>query len=109
MLRDFGGRVRLGLRNTDIAGRIGGEEFLLVLPETDMEGALLLAERLRAATAEVAFELPTGPITVTCSLGVAQRQAEDRDGGALMARSDGALYVAKRLGRNRLAADLPKP
>jgi len=88
-----------------VAGRIGGEEFLLVLPETDMEGALLLAERLRAATAEVPFELPSGPLTVTCSLGVAERREEDRDGGALMGRADGALYLAKRSGRNKVVAD----
>lgn len=102
VLVEFGERVRRNLRNTDLAGRIGGEEFLLVLPETDMEGALLLAERLRVATGEFSFELPTGPLTVTCSLGVAQRGMDDRDGGALMARADGALYVAKRHGRNQV-------
>ena len=108
VLSDFGERVRRNLRNTDIAGRIGGEEFLLVLPETDMEGAMLLADRLRMATGDFPFELPTGPITVTCSLGVAQSAPEDRDGGALMARADGALYTAKRQGRNRVVADSPK-
>jgi diguanylate cyclase (GGDEF)-like protein len=70
-----------------------------------MDGALLLAERLRAATGEVPFNLGTGPLTVTCSLGVAQRRAEDRDGGALMARADGALYSAKHQGRNQVAFD----
>jgi diguanylate cyclase (GGDEF)-like protein len=103
VLAEFGERVRRNLRTTDLAGRIGGEEFLLVLPETDLEGALLLAERLRGATGEIPFELPSGPITVTCSLGVAQRAREDRDGGALMGRADGALYKAKRQGRNRVA------
>lgn len=102
VLTEFGERVRRNLRTTDLAGRIGGEEFLLVLPETDMEGALLLAERLRAATGEFSFDLPTGPLRVTCSLGVAQRSMDDRDGGALMARADGALYVAKRHGRNQV-------
>ena len=105
VLQEFGERVRHNLRTSDLAGRIGGEEFLLVLPETDMEGALLLAERLRVATGEVAFDLSTGPITVTCSLGVAQRSVADRDGGALLARADGALYRAKREGRNRLEPD----
>ena len=60
VLQEFGQRVKSNLRTTDLAGRIGGEEFLLILPETDMEGALLLAERLRAATGEFAFELPAG-------------------------------------------------
>ena len=109
VLQEFGERVRRNLRTSDLAGRIGGEEFLLVLPETDMEGAKLLAERLRAATADAPFDLTTGPVTVTCSLGVAQRRPEDRDGGALLARADGALYVAKHQGRNRFVADPPQP
>ena len=107
VLRDFGQRVAHGLRTTDVAGRIGGEEFLLVLPETDLEGALLLAERLRVATADTPFELPSGPLTVTCSLGVAERREEDRDGGALMGRADGALYLAKNGGRNKVVFDQP--
>jgi diguanylate cyclase (GGDEF)-like protein len=107
VLEEFGQRVRNNLRTTDLAGRIGGEEFLLILPETDMEGALLLAERLRAATADLPFELPPESLRVTCSLGVAQRSAEDRDGGALMARADGALYAAKRGGRNQVVSDPP--
>ena len=105
VLEEFGRRVKLNLRATDLAGRIGGEEFLLILPETDMEGALLLAERLRAATGEHGFELGTESLKVTCSLGVAQRTAEDRDGGALLARADGALYAAKRGGRDRVRSD----
>jgi diguanylate cyclase (GGDEF)-like protein len=107
VLRDFGGRVNHSLRTTDVAGRIGGEEFLLVLPETDLEGALLLAERLRSATGEVPFDLPSGPLKVTCSLGVAERREEDRDGGALMGRADGALYLAKNGGRNKVVFDEP--
>ena len=107
VLEEFGQRVKNNLRTTDLAGRIGGEEFLLILPETDMQGALLLADRLRAATGEVLFELLPESLRVTCSLGVAQRTAEDRDGGALMARADGALYAAKRSGRDRVCSDPP--
>ena len=62
---------------------------------------------LRAATAALPFELPPESLRVTCSLGVAQRSAEDRDGGALMARADGALYAAKRGGRNQVVSDPP--
>jgi len=105
VLEEFGRRVKLNLRTTDLAGRIGGEEFLLILPETDMEGALLLAERLRAATGEHVFDLGTENLKVTCSLGVAQRTADDRDGGALLARADSALYAAKRGGRDRVRSD----
>lgn len=108
VLRAFGERVRQGLRTTDIAGRIGGEEFLLVLPETDLEGATLLAERLRQSTCDTPFPLAGEPLTVTVSLGVAERSHEDREGGTLLARADRALYDAKRQGRNRVVAATPK-
>lgn len=98
----FGERVRQNLRGTDLAGRIGGEEFLLVLPETEMAGALLLAERLRTSLSDTPHLLPTGPIQVTCSLGVAQWIQADRDAGALLGRADEALYAAKRQGRNKV-------
>jgi len=102
VLAGFGERVRLNLRGSDLAGRIGGEEFLLVLPETEMEGAVLLAERLRASLSDTPHLLPSGPLQVTCSLGVAQRNQEDRDAGALLGRADAALYAAKRQGRNQV-------
>jgi two-component system, cell cycle response regulator len=102
VLAGFGERVRQNLRGTDLAGRIGGEEFLLVLPETEIEGALLLAERLRASLSDTPHQLPSGPIQVTCSLGVAQRNQEDRDAGALLGRADEARYAAKRQGRNQV-------
>ena len=100
VLAGFGERVRQNLRGTDLAGRIGGEEFLLVLPETEVEGAVLLAERLRASLSDTPHVLPDGPLQVTCSLGVAQWLQEDRDAGALLGRADEALYEAKRQGRN---------
>jgi len=105
VLQEFGQRVKNSLRATDVAGRIGGEEFLLILPETEMEGALLLAERVLTATGGVPFALVDRAIEVTCSLGVAQAGPEDRDGGALLARADGALYAAKRGGRNKVVPD----
>jgi len=104
VLAAFGERVRQNLRGTDLAGRIGGEEFLMILPETDMEGALLLAERLRSAIGDTSYPLADGTIQVTCSLGVAERLPEDRDGGTLLGRADGALYQAKRRGRNLVVA-----
>lgn len=104
VLTVFGERVRQNLRGTDLAGRIGGEEFLLILPETDMEGAMLLAERLRTAIGESTFSLGAETLRVTCSLGVAERVLEDRDGGSLLGRVDNALYQAKQKGRNRVVA-----
>ncbi|MGA2079176.1 MAG: GGDEF domain-containing protein [Holophaga sp.] len=105
VLEEFGQRVKDTLRTTDLAGRIGGEEFLLILPETDLEGALLLAERMRTAAGGEPFQMALGPLQVTCSLGVAQRNSEDRDAGTLLARADGALYSAKRAGRNQVVSD----
>nr|WP_320133174.1 GGDEF domain-containing protein [uncultured Holophaga sp.] len=102
VLKVFGERVQKQLRGTDMAGRIGGEEFLVILPETDMEGALRLGERLRATLAGEPVRLGELNIEVTCSLGVAQRTSDDRDGGILLARADAALYRAKHEGRNRV-------
>lgn len=103
VLRAFGEMVRQSLRGTDLAGRIGGEEFLLVLPETETEGAGNLAERIRSSLEDAKIPVGDLDIEVRCSLGVAERNAEDRDAGALLGRADHALYQAKRGGRNRVA------
>ncbi|MDP2877447.1 MAG: GGDEF domain-containing protein [Holophaga sp.] len=104
VLSSFGDLLRLNLRGTDLAGRIGGEEFLLVLPETEMEGAMFLAERIRTALAETPQIIANEAVPVTCSIGVAERNATDRNAGMLLGRADGALYVAKSSGRNRVEA-----
>ncbi|MCE1229246.1 MAG: GGDEF domain-containing protein [Firmicutes bacterium] len=104
VLTRFGEILRQNMRGTDVAGRIGGEEFLLVLPETEREGAMLLAERLRNALASASVTLQEQAYQVTCSLGVAERHPEDRDAGTLLARADAALYQAKAEGRNRVIA-----
>jgi len=90
-------------RESDLIGRLGGEEFALLLTDTDEAGALILAERLRAAVA--ALELPHegGTIKATASLGVAElKPGEEFE--ALYARADAALYAAKSGGRNRVVA-----
>lgn len=102
ILRSFGERVQERLRGADLAGRIGGEEFLLVLSETDTEGAMILAERIRRAMADTPHLLQSGPLEATCSAGVAERSASDRTPGDLMGRADAALYAAKSSGRNRV-------
>jgi len=101
VLQAFGERVRANLRTSDFAGRIGGEEFLMILSETELEGAEMFAQRLRAA-AEALHALPSGPVQATCSLGVAQRRRMDTEPGALLSRADAALYEAKAGGRNRV-------
>ena len=104
VLRSFGERVQAKLRGADLAGRIGGEEFLLVLSETDTEGALILAERIRKAMGDTPHALPNGPLEATCSVGVAERIPTDHSPGDLMGRADAALYQAKKDGRNRVVA-----
>ena len=102
VLQAFGERVRANLREADLAGRIGGEEFLMVLPETDLGGGRQFAERLRKAVAGHPVNLATGALEVTCSFGVAERLGSDMDPGQLLARADAALYLAKTGGRNRV-------
>lgn len=82
-------------RETDLVGRVGGEEFMLVLPDTTAEDAFAIAERCRSALAL----LPMQAGGVSCSAGVASHPADDADGGRLAEFADGALYWAKRSGR----------
>ncbi|HEY0200047.1 MAG TPA: diguanylate cyclase [Rhodanobacter sp.] len=92
------------LRASDILGRIGGEEFLILLPDTTMDAATALGERLRTVVADLRFELDGEPRTITISVGVAARTPDDRQPGMLIRRADRALYAAKHAGRNRVAA-----
>jgi two-component system, cell cycle response regulator len=89
---------RAALREVDLFGRLGGEEFAVLLPETALGGALGLAERLRHAVAG----METSGIMVTLSLGVAQRQEGETSVDRLLGRADQALYRAKQNGRNRV-------
>jgi len=88
------------VRQVDKVGRYGGEEFLVVLPGTDLVGAGVLAERIRAAVAALTFE-PEGS-RATLSVGVAQWNAEADSWEGLVSRADQALYQAKEEGRNRV-------
>lgn len=101
-LESFGALLHLRLRGSDPVGRLGGDEFLIVLPETPAMMALQVAEGLRHALAEHPLRLEGGPeLRITCSLGVAELKDGDSDGGALLARADAALYGAKAGGRDR--------
>jgi len=101
VLHAFGERLLATLREADLAGRIGGEEFLMVLPETDLTGARPFADRLLKAVSSVPIPLPSCNLNVTCSLGIAERTEADLDAGQLLARADAALYRAKAAGRNQ--------
>ena len=96
------------LRATDAVGRFGGEEFLVVLPETDLAGAVAVAEKLRQTVADLAVELDDGTLLkVTVSIGLAAVDAEAEWSPTaleLLAEADRALYRAKGAGRNRVEA-----
>ena len=89
------------LRKTDIFGRYGGEEFVALLPETDLEGATISAERLRAAAESLIVEGMDASIRVTISLGVTRLSPADTEIAQTIQRADKALYQAKTQGRNR--------
>ncbi len=95
-------------RSGDVVARIGGEEFLLVLPDTDLDGARILAERIRADIGERPLVINQQRIPVTVSLGVAGTIGEI-DLGRLTQEADRAMVVAKRGGRNRVASVENKP
>ena len=107
VLREFASVLKATVRETDLAGRWGGEEFLLLLPGADAAGGAQLAERIRSAFAERSFVGGDGEVArVTCSFGVAQLQPADK-GRELFAAADRALYQAKRKGKNRVELDAP--
>jgi len=96
------------LRVTDILARLGGEEFAMLLPETDIEAATTLAERLRVAIATTPIVTAKGPLPITASLGVAQYAPNEPTIDAALKRADEALYEAKHSGRNKIiVAKLP--
>lgn len=91
------------IRIYDIFGRYGGEEFVLMLPATDIDGGIQMAERLRNSVAEHPIHTDQGPISITISLGVAQATDDINTVAGLFDRADTALYSAKNAGRNCVA------
>jgi diguanylate cyclase (GGDEF)-like protein len=88
-------------RETDFAGRYGGEEFVVLLPDTDLQGARQFAERLRNAIERLRVDHQSGLLSFTVSLGVACIDSNMTDHGALVEQADKALYSSKENGRNR--------
>jgi two-component system cell cycle response regulator len=106
VLREFALRIRKSIRGIDLACRYGGEEFVVVMPETDMSVATMVAERLRRRIASEAFAVQQGgrTIEVTISIGIAALGRDD-NAATVLKRADQALYRAKRDGRNRVVPD----
>ena len=102
MLCDFARRLRNQLRGGDIAGRWGGEEFLVILPRTDLDGATHVAERIRSATEATPATAAGQDIKVTVSGGCALGPGRSVD--EMIRAVDTQLYAAKAAGRNRIIA-----
>ena len=104
VLRSVAEIVRSTLRTGDMAARLGGEEFVAVLPNANAEGGKIVAERLRTKLAATPMPGPSGPFHVTASFGVATVQGAACRGaeGPMLEKADAALYEAKRTGRNRV-------
>lgn len=104
VLRELGERTRSILRAGDTVGRFGGEEFLVLLPETNQQDAQVIAERLRStvASAPLATHEVEGGIAVTVSIGVASYPLDGASASEVHEQADQAMYWAKRLGRNQI-------
>jgi two-component system, cell cycle response regulator len=107
VLREFSTRLKKSIRGIDLACRYGGEEFVIVMPETDMAVAAIVAERIRRRIAGEPFSIGSGAtaLDVTISVGLAALSGVADTAAAILKRADQALYRAKRDGRNRVVAD----
>jgi diguanylate cyclase (GGDEF)-like protein len=107
-LKHFVAQLRAGVRGIDLLGRLGGEEFAIVLPVVSREVAWQVGERLRARVAATPFLYGDHMIGLTVSIGVAMARDTEAMLGQILARADARLYAAKEAGRNRVvAADIP--
>jgi len=98
-------RIRDSLRSEDLVGRLGGEEFVAVMPNTDASSALAAAERMRASFSDAPMHLGERELLITVSIGVAVLDAQDAVYSQLLRRADRAMYGAKAAGRNKVMLD----
>jgi two-component system cell cycle response regulator len=110
VLREISARMSAGVRSYDKVGRLGGEEYLVVLPNINAAESMVVAERIRAAIAARPIETPYAPVQSTISIGVALSDPLGRiRGDQLMRSADEALYRAKHGGRDRVELAPPQP
>ncbi|MBM3779760.1 MAG: GGDEF domain-containing protein [Acidimicrobiia bacterium] len=102
VLRAAAAQLRRLIRRTDLAARVGGDEFAIVLPESSLRDGINKAEEIRRAVEEAAIDAAGGQIAVTCSAGVALAGEDGTTAQALIDVADGRLFAAKRQGRNRV-------
>ncbi len=102
VLRAVGEVVTIGVRRIDTAARYGGDEYVVLLPETDPTGAFVLAEKIRIGVHEMALDLPEGAPQPSLSIGVVSYPDDGSTADELMISADGAMYRSKRGGKNRV-------
>lgn len=102
VLKEVASRMRAGIREYDLLGRIGGEEFLIVAPDSDREETVSIAERVRALVKGEPIGDETAMVNVTVSAGVSILRDDDRNIDIMFSRTDNALYEAKQRGRDRV-------
>jgi diguanylate cyclase (GGDEF)-like protein len=102
VLRGIGEIITVGVRRIDTAARYGGDEFVVLLPETDPTGAFVLAEKIRIGVQDMAIELPPGGPRPSLSVGVVSYPFDGATADELMISADGAMYRSKRAGKNRV-------
>ncbi|MDO8598437.1 MAG: GGDEF domain-containing protein, partial [Sulfuricaulis sp.] len=105
VLRHLAALMQNELRKIDTAGRIGGEEFAVILPGAALPAAEVFAERLRKKVAETPTAHENGLIPLTVSIGVTELKASDASGDDALVRADRALYHAKECGRNKVTVE----
>jgi two-component system cell cycle response regulator len=107
VLKEFAARISANVRGIDLACRYGGEEFVVVMPETDLAFAYTVAERLRQSVEVAPFRISQPPhsLRITVSIGMASSVGGNDSAENLLHRADQALYRAKREGRNRVIAE----
>ena len=108
ILQGLGDLVQSSVRTVDVACRYGGEEFTIILPSTDLEGAAILAERLRVAIEKHIFQKKADSFIITCSFGVGSIAGKSETSEELIQKVDDALYQSKKDGRNRVTITPPQ-
>jgi diguanylate cyclase (GGDEF)-like protein len=101
VLRDFAKTLSKNIRPCDVVGRMGGEEFTILLPDTDKSEAYNVAERLRVIVEKSEFRHKSAQIQFTISVGITSSDGKEKDFDLIMREADTALYQAKREGRNK--------
>ncbi|MBK1681464.1 GGDEF domain-containing protein [Rhodocyclus tenuis] len=108
VLKAVAGALRTSIRTSDALGRVGGEEFSIFLPDTDLLGALQLAETIRRGIEQLMPVIESGPLRISASIGVAECSDRGQSMQEIQRQADAAMYAAKQQGRNRVSTLSPQ-